>query len=56
MRPLILLAVAAGAAVLCGCGDKPAQAPQQYAPLPKVGHSGALRGEQAPDRPTVPKK
>jgi hypothetical protein len=54
MKTLILLAVAAAAAALCGCGEKAAETPKQFAPPPKVGASGALHGEQAPARPTAP--
>jgi len=48
-----VVAVAAGA--LSGCGDKPAEAPKQYAPPPKMGTDGALRGNQGPAGATVPK-
>lgn len=48
------LAVAALAATaLSGCRDNSAQAPTEYAPPPKVGAKGGLRGSEAPG-PTPP--
>jgi hypothetical protein len=54
MKTLILLGVAAAGGALCGCGDKAAETPKQFAPPPKVGASGALHGAQAPAGPTAP--
>jgi hypothetical protein len=56
MRTLAGLAAAVTAAVaLSGCGEKAAETPKGYAPPPKVGTNGALRGAEAPGPPTVPK-
>jgi hypothetical protein len=53
VRRLAVAAVASAA--LSGCGDKKAEAPKEFAPPPKVGPSGVLRGGEGPALTAQPK-
>ena len=53
LRRLLLIAVAA--VVVTGCSGDKAESPKEYAPPPKTGPGGALKGGESPGSPARPK-